>query len=502
MFETVGDAVYAAFAAPANALAAAAAIQRAMADADWSPFDAFRVRLAVEQGAVERRGDHYFGAPLFRCARLQALANGGQTLCSADVAVAAGVLPPGLRLRPRGPHRLRDLAEPIEVLQLDVEGLPAEDRPLRGASATHTNLPAELTSFVGRRAEIAEIAEALRSHRLVTLLGPGGTGKTRLAVEAARSLLADFPDGVFLVELASVVDPAAVPDAIAAAAGVAARPGETADEALGRALGDRDVLLVLDNWEQVLSGAGFVGRLLAVAAPSLRILATSRIPLGLRGERQVLVAPLDPDQDARALFRDRAQAAGALLRPADDEAIGHICRRLDGLPLAIELAASQARTRPMELIRREVERNLPSTAWRDDVPERQRTLERSIAWSVGLLEPDLRELFVRLGAFAGSFGASAAARVARTIDAPDLDVSRAGRRADPRRGVAQRPGHAGRREPPRTERGSARRAALRHARDHPLPRRRAPGRRAHRVARFAPATRPGCAISPIGPKGS
>ncbi len=363
---------------------------------------------------MERRGDHYFGTPLFRCARLQALARGGQTLCSGDVAESVGVaVPPATHIRPRGPHRLKDLAEPIEVFELDVAGLPVDDRPLRGASATPTNLPAEYTAFVGRRREIEDIAEALRSHRIVTLLGPGGTGKTRLAVEAARSLLGDFPDGVFLAELAPVVDPAAVPDAIAGAAGVAVRPGEAADAALARALADRHVLLVVDNWEHLLSAAPVVPQIVS-GAPGVHVLATSRVPLRVRGERRMPVPQLDPAGDASALFRLRVEAVGGRIGPDDMATVTEICRRLDGLPLAIELVAARAGAIPLRSILAGLERGALGVSGGADLPDRQRTVERSVAWSVDLLPADLRALFVRLGVFAGSFTPSDVAAVART----------------------------------------------------------------------------------------
>jgi len=411
VFETVGDAVYAAFASPTDGLAAAAAIQRAMAATDWSPLPPLRVRIAVERGPVERRGSHYFGSPLFRCARLQALAWGSQTLCSADVAGAVGDLPPGLRLRPRGPHRLKDLAAAVDVFQVDVDGLAPDARLLRTSAITPTNLPAEVTAFVGRHREIAAVAEALGSSRIVTLLGPGGTGKTRLAVEVARTMLGDFPDGVFLVELASVLEPTAVPAAIAAAAGIAVRPGEAAEAALGRALAGRRILLVIDNWEHVVSAAGAIPRI-ASAAPGLHILATSRVPLRVRGERRMPVPQLDPAGDGPALIRLRAEAVGARVGPADQVVVAEICRRLDGLPLAIELVAARAATLPLRSILADVQRGRLGAAGGADLPDRQRTVERSVAWSMNLLSAEVRLLFVRLGIFAGSFTTSDAGAVA------------------------------------------------------------------------------------------
>ena len=426
IFETVGDAVYAAFTRPADALGAAVAIQRRLGAEDWHEIGSLRVRIAVHSGAVEARDEHYFGAALFECARLQALAHGGQTITSSATAtLAAAGLRPDIRLSPLGRHRLKDLAAPMDVVQVDAEGLPTRFPPLRSSAAVPTNLPGSVSSFVGRADDLARVGAQLDRSRVVSLLGPGGTGKTRLAIEAARVRLERHPDGVFLVDLSPILDPELIAGAIGGTLGFTPRPGETEEEALAGYLADRDILLLLDNWEQVIEGAALVGRLLE-SAPRLTVLATSRIALRVRGEARIRLAPLevadDPDIDletlgrvpAIRLFVDRAREAADdfELDAANAADVARLCRALDGLPLALELAAARADLLSPAAMVRGLAEHRALLRGGSDLPIRQRTLLDTVGWSLDLLSPAERDLFVRLGVFAGSFPLSAVEAVA------------------------------------------------------------------------------------------
>ncbi|HYZ11589.1 MAG TPA: AAA family ATPase, partial [Actinomycetota bacterium] len=313
-----------------------------------------------------------------------------------------------------------------------IAGLLADFPPIRALDAP-TNLPPQRSSFVGREREVAEVGDLIEQVRLVTLTGPGGTGKTRLALRVAEQLLDRFEDGVFLVDLSAVVDPDLVPSAIATALSVREEPGRPLIDTLGDQLRDRRLLLVMDNMEQVVESAGVVDRLLD-SAPELRVLATSRIPLRISGEREFLVRPLalptgDQADDVTALraceavmlFVERAAAVTRGFRLNEETAapVAEITARLDGLPLAIELAANRIKVlSPAELLER-LDRRLPLlTGGTRDAPERQRTLRAAIAWSHDLLEPEVQRLFARLGVFAGGWTLSASENVC----GPGLDV--------------------------------------------------------------------------------
>jgi class 3 adenylate cyclase len=363
VFETVGDAVYAAFARPADAVAAALAGQRALLAADRGApgaAGALRARTGLHTGEVELRGAHYVGAPLYRCARLTAAAHGGQVVLSAATAeLVRDALPEGAALRDLGEHRLEDRARPERVFQLGAPGLPADFPGLSVADARPTNLPAERNAFVGRAGEIAAVAALLRRPdvRLLTLTGPGGVGKTRLALRVGVEVLDAFEHGVFLVELAAVGDPELVLPAVAEALAVRPPSGQPLADLLRDYLRDRTLLLVLDSVERVLGAAPLVGGLLA-AAPGLKVLATSRAALRLYGEQEFAVPALPlPDArgaptaaalsrcDSARLFLERARgvAPGLALTDESAPAVAAICRALDGLPLAIELAAARVR---------------------------------------------------------------------------------------------------------------------------------------------------------------
>ncbi|HSI99108.1 MAG TPA: adenylate/guanylate cyclase domain-containing protein [Patescibacteria group bacterium] len=423
VFETVGDAVYAAFSRPADALTAAVAIQRALADEEWGEIGDLRARIAVHTGAVESRGRHYFGPALFETARLQSLAHGGQVLTSAATsALAAADLDDGITLRAMGTHRLKDLLEPMEVFQVVAPGLPDRFPPLRAAIQAPTNLTPEATAFIGRVADLAAIEALLDEHRFVTLVGPGGTGKTRLAVESGLRRLDDFPDGAWIAELAPITDPDVVSPAIADVWSLRAINRSDLDDVIDRHLAPRRLLLIIDNCEHLLDTvAPMVERMLR-ASPGLSVIATSREPLGIAGETVHRVPSLSlPDEaddpvgsESVRLFVDRARLVRPDFSPADGEldAVLRICRRVDGMPLALELAAARLRTlSPSELADR-LERSfhILTGGSRTALP-RQRTLDATIDWSHEMLSGRERSVFRRLAAFAGGFDIPAAEAV-------------------------------------------------------------------------------------------
>ena len=423
VFETVGDAVYASFSRPADAVAAAVAIQRALASEEWGEIGDLKARIAIHTGAVESRGRHYFGPALFETARLQSLAHGGQTLTSAATsALAAADLADGVTLRGMGTHRLKDLNEPIEVFQVVAPDLPDRFPPLRAAIQAPTNLAAEPTAFIGRVADLAAVEALLDEHRFVTLVGPGGTGKTRLAVESGLRRLEDLPDGAWIAELAPITDPDVVLPAIADIWSLRAIDRSDLDDVIDRHLASRRLLLIVDNCEHLLdSVAPMVERMLR-ASPGLSMIATSREPLGIAGETVYRVPSLslpeeagDPDSsESVRLFVDRARLVRPDFSPRDGEldAVLRICRRVDGMPLALELAAARLRTlSPMELADR-LERSfhILTGGSRTALP-RQRTLDATIDWSHEMLSDRERTVFRRLAAFAGGFDIPAAEAV-------------------------------------------------------------------------------------------
>jgi predicted ATPase/class 3 adenylate cyclase len=439
VFETVGDAVYAAFARPTDAVAAALAGQVALHREAWGAVGELRVRMGLHTGEVERQGAHYFGAPLYRGARLTATAHGGQVVLSeATAALVREALPPGAGLRDLGAHRLKDLQQPERVAQLTHPALPAAFPPLRSLDARPHNLPLQLTSFVGRERELGEVARRLGAVRLLTLTGAGGVGKTRLALQTAAGLVEAHPDGVWLVELAPLADPALVPQAVAAAVGVREEPGRPLVATLADALRPKHLLLLLDNCEHLLDAAAALAAALLRACPGVRVLATSREALGLAGEAPYRVpslalpapgstppvaAPARPE--AVTLFVERAAVAQPAFAVTDRTApaVVEVCRRLDGIPLAIELAAARVRVLPVEqLLARLDDRFRLLTGGGRTVPPRQRTLRATVEWSHALLSEAERALFARLAVFAGGFSLEAAEAVGAGDGVPTDEV--------------------------------------------------------------------------------
>ena len=397
LFKHTGDGVCAAFASPRSAVDAAVAAQRELE---------LPVRMGLATGEAELREADYFGAVLNRAARVMAAGHGGQILLAEST---AGLLN-GVDLVDLGPRRLRDLSTAVGVFQVRAAGLQADFPALRALDASPGNLRAATTSLIGREAEAGEVHAAVKAHRLVTLTGVGGVGKTRLALEVAGRLVGEFPDGVWFFELAAVADPAAVPDAVAAVLGIIQQPGKSVSESVAAALEGRVRLLVFDNCEHVLdAAAGLVEAILAHSA-TVKILATSREGLRVADERLWPVPSLDVgagvDSAAVALFVERAQHVSPRFAVGDDgeaAAVVEICRRLDGIPLAIELAASRMASMTVSEVRDRVDHRFRLLVGSRRGLERHQTLRHAVAWSYDHLEDGEKTLLDRCSVFAGGF---------------------------------------------------------------------------------------------------
>jgi predicted ATPase/class 3 adenylate cyclase len=419
VFKTVGDAFCAVFPTASDALEAALEIQRRLLSSEWEQSEPLRVRMALHTGAAEERDGDYFGPPVNRVARLLSAAHGGQVLLSLPTQeLVRDQLLVGTTLRDLGEHRLKDLFRPERVFQLSAPELPSEFPPLRTLEAYRNNLPLQPTPLIGRENEVSEVCDLLggEATRLLTLTGPGGIGKTRVALQAAADLLEDFTDGAFFVPLATLTEAELFFSAVAETLGVKETAEQPLDETLKDYLSERRLLLLLDNFEQVLEAAPSVTELLA-GAPGLKVLATSRAPLGLYGEHEFPVPPLSmPDlkrppllerlthYEAVRLFLERAQAVKPDFKVTNESApaVAEICVRLDGLPLAIELAAARIKMLPPKaMLQRLGSRLKLLTSGAHDLPERQRTLRATIEWSHALLDEGEQLLFGRLAVFSG-----------------------------------------------------------------------------------------------------
>jgi predicted ATPase/class 3 adenylate cyclase len=440
---TEGDSFFVAFRSAPDAVAAATAGQRALDAEPWPDGTAIRVRIGLHSGFGALAGDDYGGIDVHRAARIAAVAHGGQVVLSdATRGLAANDLPEGVTLRDLGSHRLKDLPDAEHIFQLVIPGLRAAFPPIRSLDARPHNLPIRLTSFVGRLKEFDDLGRLLAENRLVSLTGPGGVGKTSLATELVRQAVDAFPDGAWFVGLEAINDPELVASAIITALSIREGGSRAPAQLVQDYLRDRRLLLVLDNFEQVLGAAGLVGALLR-EAPGLKIVVTSRSPLHIAAEQEYPVSPLQLPRshpgggwtgeafetlqsvDAVRLFVDRARRAQPTFALTPENA-GHVaegCGRLDGLPLGIELAAARvALLAPATIVERLARRlPLPGTVARD-LPDRQRTLNETIAWSYELLDPAARRLFERLSVFAGGWDLAAAEAICGSAEEIGVEV--------------------------------------------------------------------------------
>jgi predicted ATPase/class 3 adenylate cyclase len=419
---TEGDAFFVAFVRASDAIAAAVSAQRSLASQRWPEGVDVRVRIGVHTGEAEVRQDDYVGLDVHRAARICAAGHGGQVLISSSTReLVSGELPGDVALRDLGEHRLKDLERPEHLFQLVVGDLPAQFAPLASlspGSAGANGLPPSPNRTIGRADDVRAIADRVRVDgvRLLTLTGPGGVGKTRLALEAAHAVRADFADGAHFVSLAALQRPEDVPGSVVRTLAIVVLSGESAGQAAERFLAAKHLLLVVDNFEHVLAAAPFIGTLLD-ACPALMVLATSREPLSLQAEERYPVSPLalparvtreDANAlagvDAVALFcaRARARDPDFELDDANATPVAEICRRVDGLPLAIELAAARCGLlSPVEIAQRLQHALAAMGAGARHAPARQQTLRATIDWSHELLSDAEKQCFARFAVFAG-----------------------------------------------------------------------------------------------------
>src|SRR3984893_16562101 len=414
---TEGDSFFIVFGSALEACAGAAAVQKGVHAHAWPDRGQGRGRVGRHTGEATLVGNEYLGLDVHRAARVASAGHGGQVLVSETTrALVDHALPPGLTLKDLGMHRLKDLARPHRLFQLTVEGLPADFPPLKTLEATPNNLPTQLTSFIGRDDQVREAKQLLARSRLLTLTGPGGTGKTRLSLEIAANVLDQFPDGVYFVPLSAIHDAELVPSAIAQALSISSTGSRRPIDALLDYLRQKRTLLVLDNFEQVLDAAPVASQLLEGSA-GLRVLVSSRAVLRVSGEQEFPVPPLGlPDLkalpglaalsqfEAVRLFIERAVAVKPDFHATNENApaIAGICERVDGLPLAIELAAARVKLFSPQALLSRLEKSLSALgSGTRDAPARQQTLRGAILWSYDMLDAGARRLLARVSGFAG-----------------------------------------------------------------------------------------------------
>jgi predicted ATPase/class 3 adenylate cyclase len=440
VFKTVGDEFCAAFARPEDAVAAILDAQIALGAEDFSQVDGLRVRAAVHTGTADERDGDYFGPAVNRVARLLAIGHGGQVLVSGVATdLVEGALPPRASLCDLGEHRLKDLARPEQVYQLLAPDLIADFPPLRSLQVFPNNLPVQLSTFVGRDAEIGDITTLTEKHRLVTLVGSGGVGKTRLSLQVAANLLDGSGGGVWFIELAPLTNGEYIPSTVAQALGLTLASEGAPVENLVRALKGKQALLVFDNCEHLVEPAARAISAILRGAPGIRVLASSRQGLGVAGEATYQVPSLSlPEKDEAhptasdilryesvALLVERARAASDTFSLTDENApiIADVCLRLDGIPLAIELAAARVKMLGLHQLRERLdERFRLLTGGSRDVLPRQQTLRAMIDWSHDLLDDRERTLFRRLAIFVNGFTLEGAVAIGSGAGLDELDV--------------------------------------------------------------------------------
>jgi predicted ATPase len=407
VFNYTGDGMCAVFSSPRSAVDAAVAAQRVLE---------LPVRMGIATGEAELRGDDYFGTVLNRTARVMSAGHGGQILL--DGATAA--LLSGVHLITLGLRRLRDIAKPVDVFQVEADGLRIDFPPLKTVDPRPGNLRPRTTTFVGRQTELAELEEVLKAHQLVTLTGVGGVGKTRLALEVAARLADTFLDGVWVIELGAVGDPAAVPDAVAAVLGINQQPGMSVADSVAAASEGRSRLLIFDNCEHVLDAAADLIETILARSGTVKILATSREGLRIEDEQLWAVASLDTNSglnsSAASLFFDRAQAIARGVSLTPHSTVVEICQRLDGIPLAIELAASRLLSMSVTEVRDHLDDRFRLLVGSRRGLERHQTLRHAVQWSYDLLDEGEKSLLAKCSVFAGGFDLAAACSVTGSID--------------------------------------------------------------------------------------
>ncbi len=426
VFKTVGDACYCAFDDPADALLAAVESQRVLHAASWpSELGEIRVRMGIHSGQCTLRDGDYFGPAVNRVARLAAVAYGQQILVSGATAALVRDVPAdtGIALRDLGSSRLKDLSQPEPTYQVVAEGLRADFPALASLDARPNNLPSQISSFVGRQKELAELSAALYESRLVTIAGPGGIGKTRLALQLGAEVVERYDDGVWFFDLTAQRDAEFIAQTIAMTLNVKELPNEPIETTLIAYLREKKTLLLIDNSEQVLAGVARLTRMLLSQCPEITILTTSREPLHLAGETVYRVGPMS--DDAPKLFIERARAASPSQSYGEAQLgeIAALCKKLEGMPLAIELACARLSSMPLKQLARRLTSGLTLRSKDATESERHRTLRETIAWSYNLLSPDEKASLNALSVFSGGCTAEAIGEVADTITDVDSATS-------------------------------------------------------------------------------
>ena len=437
VFATGGDGFAAAFQRAGDALLVALEAQRDLAAEDWGDVSVL-VRMGLHTGESEERDGDYFGSTLNKAARLMSAGHGGQVLVSQATVDVAGSEPlDGASFEDLGQHRLKDLERPARIFQLQHSALVSEFGPLRTLEFRPNNLPVQLTSFVGREDDVAETLKLLADARLLTLTGVGGSGKTRLSLQVAAEVLDDFDGGVWMVELAPVTDSALVPQAVETVLGVKDEPGQSQAETVASSIGEKRLLLILDNCEHVVAEVAELTASVLEQCPNLKVVATSRERLGVPGEvpfvvESLAIPPADAGIEAITgfdsvqLYMERASTVkqGFQVTSSNAETVAHICRRLDGMPLALELAAARTRVMSPEQIATRLDDRfaLLTSGARTALP-RQQTLLATIDWSYQLLDPDEQGLFESLSVFVGGFSLDSAEAVCATGGLAEFEVA-------------------------------------------------------------------------------